>query len=207
MLVTDVIDVENILYVEKRLGLPDGFIEALSSESDWGYIVKSHALYESLFSSLLCVAFDNSNLEKSLLKLPMNGKCSKVSFLSSLDLISTEHKDKIFPFINSLSQIRNYIVHDASNLNFNIQDYFDTLKPSDRKKLSQSLLFYSKGLTNKISLVDCEAEKGKWDLILYSNVRLWFEITNQVVFQIVSLYVQVEELKVEKHNFERERLA
>ncbi len=55
--------------------------------------------------------------------------------------------------------------------------------------------------------MDCEKDKGKWDLILYSNVRLWFEITNQVVFQIVSLYVQVEELKVEKYNFEREKLA
>jgi len=198
MLVSDVIDIENITYIEGRIGLPEGFIEKMSEESDWGYIIKTHALFESLFSHLLCVGFNNQSLESSLLKLPMNGKCSKTSFLSSINLLSEDHCSKIFPFMNELSKLRNMIVHDASNLNFSLQRYYDSLKNKNQRILVSQLLFFSKKLTYNISKLDEESGVNDWDKIVNSNIRLWLEVTVQKVLEIISLYIQVQELKVEK---------
>ncbi|CAH7415680.1 conserved hypothetical protein [Vibrio chagasii] len=195
MLLSDVIDIENISYIENKVGLPSGFIEGMGADSDWGFIIKTHALFESLFSQLLCIGFEKPALESSLLKLPMNGKCSKTSFLSSMELLSKDHCSKVFPFMNELSKLRNMIVHDASNLNFSLQDYYEKLLNRDKKNFVSQLLFYSKKLTSNIATLDDSSSVNDWETIFNSNIRLWLEVTVQKVLEIISLYIQVEELK------------
>ncbi|PNI03459.1 hypothetical protein C1N32_16535 [Vibrio diazotrophicus] len=183
------LDINNkdIEKIENLFSLPIGFISELQKENDWGLVIKAHALFEALFTQLLVEELKQPALRQDLYRLPMNGKCSKVSFLSSLDVFGQTHKKDIIKFVQGLSELRNRIVHHAENLNFNFEVYYSKLSTKDKNIFKKTICY----LTNEsIGFTKCENEP-----IFIGEIRLWIELTIFHVLEVMSLYVQNAELK------------
>jgi len=104
----------------QQLGLPGSFLRELYEEDDWSFIIKSHALVESVCTRLLCFHFNEPQIEKIYASLPLNNmKSGKLGFLYELKLIDKNN----VRLIQFLSQIRNAVVHDVKLSNFTLSDY------------------------------------------------------------------------------------
>ncbi|ELE8121573.1 hypothetical protein RB980_004255, partial [Vibrio fluvialis] len=181
------INSDEIEKIERLFSLPQGFISDLQKENDWGFVIKVHALFEALFTQLLVEELKQPALKQDLYRLPMNGKCSKVSFLSSLDVFEELHRKDIQKFVQGLSELRNRIVHHAENLNFSFEHYYSELSTKNRNSFKGTVCYFS---TKALGV-----EKNDYENIFVGQIRKWVELTTFVVLQIMSLYVQHAELK------------
>ncbi len=121
----------------KQLGLPGNFLKNLYKEDDWSFIIKAHALIESVCTRLLCFHFNEPKIENIYASLPLNNmKSGKLGFLSKLDLID-KYNVKMIMF---LSEIRNSIVHEIRFSNFTLKDL---LKSYDQNKLKDFAVSFS----------------------------------------------------------------
>ncbi len=127
---------EEILAIEEAFDLPPGFVVSLKDENDWSLIIKSHALIESACSEMLCHHFGKYELTDIFSNLEMsNKKCGKIAFISALGLLSKAERK----FISELSELRNLIVHNASNVTFSLKDHLNGLSIEKRKKTISAL--------------------------------------------------------------------
>jgi hypothetical protein len=116
--------------LEKELGLPKGFFHRLAEEDDWSFVIKFHALIEAAITHLLVSFFENQSLRSIFSRLELsNFTTGKIAFVKNLDLIDT----RSVTFIQKLSEIRNRFVHDVTNVDKNLNGFFDELKPNDLK--------------------------------------------------------------------------
>ena len=185
---------QNALHIERLFKLPNGFVESLSEESDWGYVIKVHALFESLFTQFLVEKIGVDEIRSEIYKLPMNGKPSKVSFLKSLDAFESVHSSNINGFIGALSQLRNLIVHHAEQLNFSFDDNFEGIENIDGLFFFPLKLFmdsYPDAIRdNGGKTPSKEILKKLSKQALGENPRYYFEMTVDLVLCLMSLYVE-----------------
>jgi hypothetical protein len=121
----------------QQLGLPDNFLTKLYKEDDWSFIIKSHALIESVCTRLLCFHFNEPKIEKIYASLPLNNmKSGKLGFLFELELIDKNN----IRMIKFLSEIRNSIVHEIRLSNFTLSDL---IKSFDQNKFKNFAISFS----------------------------------------------------------------
>lgn len=129
--------------LEQQLGLPLGFFRDLVKEDDWSFVVKLHALIESTCSLLLRDVFTVSaerfffkeqrtiDLAKQFSWLELsNVRTGKIAFLKGMQLIEKSH----ISFIRCLSELRNRLVHDVSNVGFSFNEYINNLDNNQFKE-------------------------------------------------------------------------
>jgi len=115
---------ESVRRIEKDLGLKEGFLEGLRREDDWSFIIKTHALFEAAIAHLLCKALGRDELIGVLGYLELSDKRrGKVAFADALGLLQKTDKR----FLSSLSELRNELVHDITNANFDLRAYLQSL--------------------------------------------------------------------------------
>jgi hypothetical protein len=68
----------------------------------------------------------------------------KLAFIKALDLLPTEDRS----FIKQLSVMRNSLVHDAKNLEFNLKVYLAELDTQKKKDLKGAMIPILKGITH-----------------------------------------------------------
>lgn len=107
-------------YIERKLGLPDGYFSKFDFGDDWSLIVRLHALIESSITGGLTIVYKGENCTTLINHLPLKGKNGKIGLAKKLGLITREH----YIFIEKLSKLRNELVHDISNIKLTITDYF-----------------------------------------------------------------------------------
>ncbi|MBC7948355.1 MAG: hypothetical protein H7Y42_10780 [Chitinophagaceae bacterium] len=148
---TDSID-GSVKALEKALGVHEGFLEGLINEDDWSFIIKAHALLEAAVTHLLCKALQKDKLLPIFSFLELSNKSSgKIAFVKALDLLDKEDRR----FISSLSELRNKLVHNVSNVNFGLQAFVNELSP---KELSEFVTKF-----DSFTLNNSTAEyQGKW---------------------------------------------
>jgi len=117
-------------WLASDLGIPDRFLQTLKEDDDWTYIIKLHALIEAALNHLLAFHFRALPLAKVFSNLDTSNKrCGKVAFVRALGLLPED----ACKFISLLSEIRNFLVHDARKFVFSIDDYFCSLDKHQRK--------------------------------------------------------------------------
>lgn len=122
--------------LEEAFGLPKGFIDGLKNDDDWSLVIKSHALIESACSDMLCHYFGKYELADIFSQLEMSNKrTGKIAFISALGLLSKKERR----FISELSELRNLIVHNASNTVFSLQSYIHGLSKEKQIKTISAL--------------------------------------------------------------------
>lgn len=117
--------------LEEQLGLKPGFFQRLRDEDDWSFVIKGHALIEAAVSDNVVKAIDKEELRQIFTKLDLR---NKLAFANALKLLDDEDKR----FISELSDIRNLLVHNVTQVDFIFNDYISQLDKSQFDKLVAS---------------------------------------------------------------------
>ena len=119
---------KGILDLENKIGLKQGFLQRLSEEDDWSFIIKLHALFEAVCTHLLLYHFKEPRLKDVLSRLELsNQSTGKIAFLEATELIG-EFERK---YIRKLSELRNKLVHDVKNTNFSLKGLVESFNDKE----------------------------------------------------------------------------
>lgn len=117
------------IYCE-HLALKPGFIVSIVSDSDWGFVIKAHALLEAALTNLIVTRFKEPLLMRILSNLATSSEdFGKLSVLKEMNLINKERR----AFVRAFSRLRNTFAHDIRKIDSTIQQYHD----EDAKRASE----------------------------------------------------------------------
>jgi hypothetical protein len=118
--------------IENQLGLPTGFLRGLyDHEDDWSFVIKSHAFLEAALTHLLADHLGKEDLLPVFAYLETsNVRTGKLAFVKAFDLLDKGARR----FIHTLSELRNDLVHEVSNVNFDFATYVSNLSDKERKE-------------------------------------------------------------------------
>lgn len=170
--------IDDLGALEDAFGLPRKFIDNLINEDDWSLVIKSHALLESACADMLCHQFGKYELADIFAQMDMsNKKYGKIAFISALNLLSKSERR----FISELSELRNRLVHNASNVRFSLSNYFSSLTKVNQERLSSALNLR----VERVSMED-EVIEGVNVLIKQPRAVIWSSLT----LCLHSIYIQ-----------------
>lgn len=107
------------------------------SDNDWTFTVKLHAMIETALNAALVRHFDAPELSGVIAKLDTgNTATGKIAFAKALKILEPSS----VVFVQKLSQLRNFCVHDIRNFNFDLSVYVNGLTSAKRKELMQPIL-------------------------------------------------------------------
>lgn len=109
-----------------KLGLPPAFLLEIVEDSDWGFVIKLNALFESALEEVIhknCFAspFARPRDEKALRKfcssLNTVGRSGKLALATAFDLISPDLRK----YLENLASLRNSFAHGVSGADLTIR--------------------------------------------------------------------------------------
>ncbi len=145
---------ETIGSLEKELSLPSGFLLELRKEGDWSFIIKAHAFLEAALSHVLAEAAGKRDLEAVFSHVDMSDRDKgKLVFAEALDVLGEDERR----FVRKLSELRNMLVHNISNIEFNISKYVNRLDRQQRQSFVKAFGYaYAYDSTGLRSLRDTQ---------------------------------------------------
>jgi uncharacterized protein YjgD (DUF1641 family) len=196
---------------EKELGLPEGFYNALLKEDDWSFVIKLHALLEASVVRAIKVQPGLEKLEPVIARLEMSGsQTGKVVILKALDILNAEERR----FINSLSQLRNELVHNISNVSFKFAEHVGRFDKQQRKSFISTYAFVEDDTTapKTIESFYNDVKKAIWrsGLYLITALQLGIDIqrfkaeAQDAQLKTLEQSREIRRLEAEKGKLERE---
>lgn len=117
-------DNQNVVELESRLNLPQGFCASLLHENDWSFVIKFHAVFEAALTRLLAHQLGHDELLDVFARLDMSHTgYGKLAFAKSLGCLEDEERR----FIRKWSELRNVLVHDVTNVSFDLDAHLALL--------------------------------------------------------------------------------
>ncbi len=121
---------------EDELGLPERFFESIKAEGDWSFVIKLHALIEASITNVLSDKFIDQDLVEVFSQMELSNKrTGKIAFIKQMNLLQKEYLN----FISKLSELRNILVHEISNVKFSFKNHISQLDKAQKKSLSNAL--------------------------------------------------------------------
>ena len=121
--------------IELDLGLQRGFVDTLSTEDGWSFVIKLHAFFESLLAQHLHESLGRPELEEVITRLEFsNRRVGKLAFARSLGLLSKKERR----FLSALSELRNQLVHDVRRTQFTWSEYISSLDKNQRREFMKA---------------------------------------------------------------------
>lgn len=120
--------------LEAALDLPSGFLESLSTEDDWSFVVKAHALLEAALTTVL-VAHSDPRLTDTFRKLQMGGRTGKVSVAQALELLD----QPCVQFLTQFSELRNRLLHDVRHVTFPFHDHVSRMTQHELRSHARTI--------------------------------------------------------------------
>lgn len=128
---------KGIIELESTIGTKSGFFSELLNEDDWSFVIKLHAFFESICTHLLMFHFKEPALSDLFSRLELSNKSTgKIAFLSKLEMLGKDDRR----LLNSLSELRNKLVHDVRNSEFTLEEFVHSLTD---KELEQFAISFS----------------------------------------------------------------
>lgn len=161
--------------LEKNLGINEGFFNALfDEESDWALIIKVHALIEAAVTELLVTAFGKEELNDTFAYLELSNKrTGKMAFVSALNLLD----DDCRRYISSLSELRNKLVHNVKNVNFQFHEYVEEMDKQQFKQFVKNFNTLSTDVDDSLlNLFRHDPIQAIWYGAMSVLGRLYFKI-------------------------------
>jgi hypothetical protein len=150
-------------YLEKDLKIPVGFFMNLLQENDWSFIIKTHAVIEAAVSQALASILDEKLLPVFRRLELSDERTGKIIFAKHLDIL----KPNQYKFVKRLSELRNRVVHNIKEIDFDLQAYVASLDKNQRRSLLNTL---ASGLTDK-------AREWRAELFIDSpKVEIWLNM-------------------------------
>lgn len=163
--------------LERILNVPHGFFESLDrdDETDWAFVIKLHALVEAAISHLLTESLNRHELHDILSRLDMSNKSTgKAAFVKALGLLGEDERR----FISSLSELRNTLVHDVRNVNFDLTAYVHEMDQKNQDAFLKRFNLLSIEVTDDVrNLFHFDPRQALWFTgmaflgIVYLNLR------------------------------------
>jgi hypothetical protein len=135
--------------LEVKLGLDPGFFESLDGddENDWSFVIKVHALIEASISHLLTEHVQRPELAPLFSRLDMSNKATgKAAFVKALRLLEEPERR----FVSSLSELRNELVHDVRNVNFDLAAHVENMNTQGQDGFLKSFNLLSTEVTEEV---------------------------------------------------------
>ena len=163
------------------------FILNLIENDDWSFVIKSHALIESLVTELIITQISEETLKPIIERIPLHGDIvSKIEILKKYELLTLDQ----IKFIVKLSEIRNSIVHKYENINFSFENYISSLDKNNK--------------TNWRNLLNIESiEKAKMEKLFSQQPRIavWFKLMNLVNTSLSKIHeMKIEQKSIQEAN-------
>ncbi len=130
---------DSVLIRETLKWMQETFGETVlaSTDNDWTYIVKLHAMIETALNDVLTKHFQAPDLGRVIAKLDTsNPGTGKVAFAKALKILAPQTA----VFIQKLSELRNLCVHDIRNFKFDLDKYLTSLSKEKRSELMKPIL-------------------------------------------------------------------
>lgn len=153
---------ELVPLLETKLGLEQGFFESLAfdDENDWSFVIKAHALAEAAISHLLTETIKRPELGDLFSRLDMSNKSTgKAAFVKALGLLGDEERR----FVSALSELRNRLVHDVRNVNFDLLAYVGSQSPKENEIFFKNFNIISTEVTDDVrNLFRLDPRQALW---------------------------------------------
>lgn len=118
------------------------FLLALLEEDDWSFVIKLHALIETVTTQAIVTAVNDARVRSVVERLPLSGdEIGKLRIAKDLDLYSKSQRT----FVRRLSRLRNEIVHDVSKLKFEFIPYVKNQQPTERTAWQDAVCWFAEG--------------------------------------------------------------
>lgn len=116
--------------IEQKLGLPTGFIqEIVSTDSDWAFVVKIHALLETSLADSITEVLRQPGLKKRIAVMGFRQKREWAEDLHRLP------KSEAL-FLKAISELRNRLAHEIRNVpGFELASYVRKMSRGEQKHL------------------------------------------------------------------------
>ena len=146
-------------WIELELRLPTGFVCALLSETDWGFVVKLNAIFESLLNVSITrslLSAHTTGLEEIITRLDLaDHRRGKIAIAAQLGLIAPEDRR----FLEALAELRNQLAHSVQNLGFEFSAWVALMDDNQRKACARKFTGSEKqGLQDPKGFVDSPKE-------------------------------------------------
>lgn len=102
---------------------------------DWTLVVKLHAMIETGLNGAILIHLGEPELEAIIQRLDTHSPAGKVAFAKALKIIPKTSAT----FIQQLSELRNFCVHDIRNFDFDLTKHLDSLKLEKRKQFEKAI--------------------------------------------------------------------
>ena len=120
--------------VSKRLGLGTDFIHSLKDEDDWSFVIKANALLEAALTHALVKRLGEDKLQTVFAKM---GQRQRIRWAADLELLGKDERI----YADNLNWLRNEVVHDVTNVDLDLVQYFKDLDASKRDSFLSSCSF------------------------------------------------------------------
>jgi hypothetical protein len=135
------------------------FLLDLVTEDDWTFVIKAHALIETVVTQMLAQHLGQLQLTKVIELLPLSDtRTGKIAVAKELNILDERQRR----FIRSFSELRNSLVHRLDNLNFCFESYLSTLDSNQRRSWRENTTWF----------VYEDDSRKEWESIAEDNPKL-----------------------------------
>ncbi|MEW8346063.1 MAG: hypothetical protein AB2723_10515 [Candidatus Thiodiazotropha sp.] len=111
---------DSLYRISMDLNLPKDFLFGLLEEDDWSFVIKAHSLLEGALSYSLTTATGKEELADFFAEIDMKMKIDAAKGIKLFD-------SDLRKFLRALSNLRNKLVHNVSNVGFSFEEYFKNI--------------------------------------------------------------------------------
>jgi hypothetical protein len=120
--------------LEKRIGIPVGYLWSLNNERDgWAFIVKIAVICEAALTHALVIHFKNPELLSHFSDVANN---RRLELAKETGLISKEDRMTL----GAIAYVRNQFAHKPENLGSSLHKFFDSRTPDKKAELLNDLI-------------------------------------------------------------------
>lgn len=181
--------------LEKELSIRPGFLQALYKEDDWSFVIKGHAFIEAATTHLLVSLTGDKKLRHVFSKLELsNVTTGKLAFLKAMGKLNEKERR----FIRKFSELRNMLVHDISQIDFELTAYISSMDKNQQRSFAKAFSYFSVGDEFEINGQKISVEEY---VIRAPKTAIWFSL---ILFSgIVYLLHDTASLKRKNEALER----
>lgn len=193
-------------WMNNTVGMPPDFVRSLSEDDDWVFFIKLHAFIEAALNHILTEEFGNPELSRIFSRLETsNPRIGKIAFIKACDALSEQQR----LFVKTMSEVRNYIVHDIKNFGFDLASYIGRFDKTQLQKWNEAihtgivipsgLLPEDVGTSNPRLLITISAlvlMMNAYDAKQYHEDQRTIDVTGDALLEAMSLQLEQARLRI-----------
>ena len=183
---------------ESRIDLPRGFYLGLLKESDWGFVIKLHSLFEGASTHILNLRLGSGRIESALSHLDFgHSKYGKVTLLQDLGILASRETK----FLRFLSELRNDLVHRVQSVAFSFEKHVQAFDSNQKRSFCDRVGYNT---NDPIEIAGASVPRNKF---ICENPKLSVWLTASDVLACILVEEQFVDVEQKRKEIELRELA